>query len=319
MVLIAFVFLVPLYWLVLSSFRPADRIFADAGDFVPSCDNARQLHRPLLGRAVRPLVHQLVHPDRRRDHRFAGGDHDGRLPAGTAPVPGPQRHLLLDPGLLHAPFHLLLIPLVLADDRPGVDRHPPRCDPAPLGSSVRSVLHAPVHAEHSSGPARRRPGRRRISKYAVFFRVVVPLVKPALATLAVLFALESWNDLLWPLIVMRSPENLPAHVGNRQPVGRSVPSSLGPHHDVVIAGDRAGRARLPLDAKAIPQRLCPDRHWREVGHSFVGTLAPCDPFGIRSTSHWTGAATIVHSSRTKTYTVTQPRTSRRPMPSSLAG
>ena len=36
MILIAFVFLVPLYWLVLSSFRQADRIFANAGDFVPS-------------------------------------------------------------------------------------------------------------------------------------------------------------------------------------------------------------------------------------------------------------------------------------------
>jgi ABC-type glycerol-3-phosphate transport system permease component len=42
---------------------------------------------------------------------------------------------------------------------------------------------------------------------------VVPLVKPALATLAILFSMEAWNDLLWPLIVIRSPENFPLTLG----------------------------------------------------------------------------------------------------------
>jgi hypothetical protein len=50
-----------------------------------------------------------------------------------------------------------------------------------------------------------------------------------------------------------------------------------------------------------------------------GTLAKCDPFGIPSTSHWTGAAIIVQSPRTKTCIVTLSRTSTRPMPFSLAG
>jgi hypothetical protein len=51
-----------------------------------------------------------------------------------------------------------------------------------------------------------------------------------------------------------------------------------------------------------------------------GTFAPWDPFGIPSTSHWTGAAITEQAfRRTKTYIVTRPRTSRRPMPSSLAG
>src|SRR5215213_8750272 len=39
------------------------------------------------------------------------------------------------------------------------------------------------------------------------------------------------------------------------------------------------------------------------------TLTQCDPFGIPSTSHWTGAAIIVKCPRTKTCIVTQPRTS----------
>jgi len=49
------------------------------------------------------------------------------------------------------------------------------------------------------------------------------------------------------------------------------------------------------------------------------TLAKCDPFGTPSTSHWTGAAIIVQSPRTKTCIVTRSRTSTRPMPFSSAG
>jgi hypothetical protein len=51
----------------------------------------------------------------------------------------------------------------------------------------------------------------------------------------------------------------------------------------------------------------------------AGTLAKCDPFGTPSTSHWTGAAIIEQSLRTKTCIVTGSRTSNRPMPFSLAG
>jgi hypothetical protein len=48
-----------------------------------------------------------------------------------------------------------------------------------------------------------------------------------------------------------------------------------------------------------------------------GTLTRCDPFGIPSTSHWTGAAIIEQFPRTKSCIVTGPRASPRPMPSSL--
>lgn len=42
------------------------------------------------------------------------------------------------------------------------------------------------------------------SEYAVFWRVVLPLAKPAVATLAVFTFLGSWNDFLGPLIVVKS-------------------------------------------------------------------------------------------------------------------
>jgi len=44
------------------------------------------------------------------------------------------------------------------------------------------------------------------SELRVFLQVVMPLCKPALATLAILTFLGSWNNFLWPLVVATSEE-----------------------------------------------------------------------------------------------------------------
>ena len=44
------------------------------------------------------------------------------------------------------------------------------------------------------------------SEYAIFRRVVVPLAKPAIATLGVFTFLRAWNDFLGPLIVVKSDD-----------------------------------------------------------------------------------------------------------------
>jgi multiple sugar transport system permease protein len=41
------------------------------------------------------------------------------------------------------------------------------------------------------------------STFQVFTRVVLPLSKPALATLGIILFLGSWNDFLWPLLVLK--------------------------------------------------------------------------------------------------------------------
>lgn len=46
------------------------------------------------------------------------------------------------------------------------------------------------------------------NRLQIFTRVVLPLSKPALATLAVLSFLTNWNDFLWPIYVLFSPERL---------------------------------------------------------------------------------------------------------------
>lgn len=44
-------------------------------------------------------------------------------------------------------------------------------------------------------------------EFTIFWRIVMPLSTPALAALAIVTFLPSWNALLWPLVVLTSQEN----------------------------------------------------------------------------------------------------------------
>ena len=46
------------------------------------------------------------------------------------------------------------------------------------------------------------------NRYQIFLRIILPISKAPLATLAVLMFLTNWNDFLWPVYVLLSAENL---------------------------------------------------------------------------------------------------------------
>lgn len=49
--------------------------------------------------------------------------------------------------------------------------------------------------------------------WQAFWKVVLPVAKPGLISLAIITVLASWADLLWPLVVTSSPEEMPLAVG----------------------------------------------------------------------------------------------------------
>jgi multiple sugar transport system permease protein len=65
----------------------------------------------------------------------------------------------------------------------------------------------------------------------IFLQIVIPLARPALATLAVLSFLANWNDFLWPVYVLLSPENLTLQPGLSQLQG-----AYSTHFAIVMAG-----------------------------------------------------------------------------------
>jgi ABC-type glycerol-3-phosphate transport system permease component len=51
------------------------------------------------------------------------------------------------------------------------------------------------------------------SEFMIFWRVILPLCKPALAALAILNILWRWNDVLWPLLVISDPQKYTVTLG----------------------------------------------------------------------------------------------------------
>ncbi len=75
--------------------------------------------------------------------------------------------------------------------------------------------------------------------WQVFYRVVLPLSRPALATLALLAFLTNWNDFLWPVYVLFSPENQTLQAGLS-----TLQSANAVRYDLLMAG--AVIASLPV-------------------------------------------------------------------------
>lgn len=77
------------------------------------------------------------------------------------------------------------------------------------------------------------------NRWETFVKVLLPLAKPALATLALLAFLTNWNDFLWPVFVLFSPElqTLPAGLATLQ-------SANAVRYDLLMAG--AALASAPV-------------------------------------------------------------------------
>jgi raffinose/stachyose/melibiose transport system permease protein len=61
-----------------------------------------------------------------------------------------------------------------------------------------------------------------LSEYAIFFRLVLPLVRPAMATVAVFTMIPIWNDLWFPLILAPSEATKTVTLGSQVFIGQFV-------------------------------------------------------------------------------------------------
>ncbi|MDP9364617.1 MAG: carbohydrate ABC transporter permease [Chloroflexota bacterium] len=78
-------------------------------------------------------------------------------------------------------------------------------------------------------------------EWAIFTRIIVPLAQPVIAVMGILFFTASWNDYLWPLIMITSDEKFTISLG--------LPSLIGPYsqeYGAVMAGSFMGT--LPIIA-----------------------------------------------------------------------
>ncbi|MBC3862979.1 carbohydrate ABC transporter permease [Undibacterium jejuense] len=51
------------------------------------------------------------------------------------------------------------------------------------------------------------------TEWTIFYRIVLPLITPWLATVGILTAVEAWNEYIWPSIIIAKPEDFPLSAG----------------------------------------------------------------------------------------------------------
>ncbi|HZG83378.1 carbohydrate ABC transporter permease [Paenibacillus sp.] len=69
------------------------------------------------------------------------------------------------------------------------------------------------------------------SEFGLFLRIMVPLMAPAFGAMAILQALNSWNNFLWPLIVLRTDAKFTLPIGLF-----SMMTPYGNNYQVLLAG-----------------------------------------------------------------------------------
>jgi multiple sugar transport system permease protein len=77
-------------------------------------------------------------------------------------------------------------------------------------------------------------------EFGIFLRIILPLSKPALASLGILTFLGSWNNLLWPLIVVNSEKLKTLPLG----LTKIMQSQYGVKYNMLMSG--AVIASLPM-------------------------------------------------------------------------
>ncbi len=69
------------------------------------------------------------------------------------------------------------------------------------------------------------------TEYGIFFRIIMPILKPAYASMAVLVGMGAWNNLLWPMLVISDMKKYTIPIGLN-----TLWSPYGNNYDLMITG-----------------------------------------------------------------------------------
>jgi ABC-type glycerol-3-phosphate transport system permease component len=237
-IIAAFLFVLPLYWMVLSSLRPQSEMFGAGLTVIPtglSLDNYGRLlaETPFIRWFINTVTQSLGYATLTVAICSMGG-------YALAKYHFRFRTAIFITILVTQmlPFQLLIVSLFVQIVNLGLVDHY-------LGAILPLAAH-PIGLffmrQHMLGISDDLLAAGRVdgaSEYRLFWSVVLPNVRPALATLFILFALEYWNNLLWPLIVFRQADNMPLAVGLA-----SMVNQYRVAYDLLLAG--SALATLPV-------------------------------------------------------------------------
>lgn len=218
LVVVAVIAMWPMYWLYITAFTPTDNSVKTPPDLIPihaSLDNFTRLFHQAkdywhwsLNSLIISLSVTAFHLlfDTMAGYAFA-----------KKKFPGRNLFFWLILSTLMIPPHVTLVPLYIEARKFGLINSlwavilPGTADVFGIFLMRQYIQTLPSELEEAA----RMDG---CSEPGVFWRVVVPLCKPALGALAIFSFVKYWNDFLWPLIVLqKSPHyTLPVGVASLQ-------------------------------------------------------------------------------------------------------
>lgn len=69
------------------------------------------------------------------------------------------------------------------------------------------------------------------TEYGIFFRLILPVMKPSFAAMGILNGMNSWNNLLWPFIVLGDGDKFTLPIGLK-----TLLTPYGNNYDLLIVG-----------------------------------------------------------------------------------
>ena len=88
------------------------------------------------------------------------------------------------------------------------------------------------------------------TEYGIFFKLIMPIMKPSFAAMAILNGMNSWNNFLWPLLVLRSSEKYTLPIGLN-----TLITPYGNNYDLLIVGSFFSVLPILIPVPVLPEIL----------------------------------------------------------------
>jgi multiple sugar transport system permease protein len=206
---LAIAFALPLYWMIATALKPFDQIFAIPPQWFPSPIMWSNFIAATKVRGA-PLPTCIWNTIKYTASGVVGTTFSSALVAyafARLEFPGKRALFLLILSTLMIPFAVVMVPQFILWHKLGwLDTLKPLMIPPWFGGAFNIFLLRQffLTIPKDYDEAALIDGA---SRWEIFWRIVVPLSKPALATVAVFAFVYYWNDFLAPLIIISSEKN----------------------------------------------------------------------------------------------------------------
>jgi multiple sugar transport system permease protein len=203
-IVVAALFIIfPFVWMLLTSFRTQQEIFSTPGNLIPSTFNVANYIKIWTELPfARLFLNSVI---------FAGGvtvlsvffDSLAAYALARLDFPGKTIAFFIVLATLMVPYQITLVPLFqTVFDLHWLDTYQGLIVPrATSAFGIFLLRQFFMSVPRDLDAAARIDGA---SEFRIYWSVMLPLARPALATLAVFHFMNNWNDFLWPLVITSS-------------------------------------------------------------------------------------------------------------------